>query len=191
MKKIPYECSTVNLVKDGGQHHSDEYKALNPAQLVPTLIIDGHTLTESLAIIDYLEETRPEPSLYPKDAYGKAKVRALSLHIAAGIQPIQNHAVLAYVGEKKMDWARHWIASGLKGLEEMLSKTAGRYCYGDNVTVADLCLVPQIYNAIRFEVDLSPYPICKRIYDDLSKLEPFHATHPSRQPDTPENEKAK
>jgi len=185
MKKVPYEYVVVIKEKQ-----TEEFKALNPAQLVPTLVIDGHTITESLAIIEYLEETHPEPSLLPKDAAGRAKVRAMSLHIVAGIQPIQNNTVLNYVGEKKLEWAQHWITKGLNSLETMLAKTAGRYSYGDTVTMVDLCLVPQIYNAVlRYPVDLSAFPTCKRVYDELLKLDAFQVSHPSRQPDTPENEK--
>jgi len=191
IKKIPYEYVDVNLVKEGGQQYTDEYTAINPARLVPALHIDGHTLGESMAMLEYLEDTRPEHPLLPKDAYGKAQVRAMSLQIVAGIQPLQNLPVLNKVGETKNEWAQHWIARGLQGLERMLAKTAGKYSYGDTLTMLDCCLAPQIYNAIRFNLDLLPFPICKRIYDDLLKVEEFRISHPANQPDTPESDKGK
>jgi len=145
-----------------------------------------------LAILEYLEETRPEHALLPKDAGDKAVVRAICQEIASGIQPIQNLPILNHVGggEKGQEWAKHWITVGFHVLEKMLSKTAGKYSFGDSVTIADCCLVPQVYNARRFKVDLTPFPCIERIDAALMELDAFKKSHPSRQPDTPDAERA-
>ncbi|KGL78417.1 Maleylacetoacetate isomerase, partial [Tinamus guttatus] len=185
LKGIAYNQVPVNLLKDGGQQHSAEYKILNPMQQVPALKIDGITLSQSLAIIHYLEETRPSPRLLPQDPKKRAQVRMISDHIVSGIQPLQNVSVLERVGEKKLEWAQHYIKSGFQALEQILQHTAGRYCVGDEVSMADLCLVPQVFNAERYKVDLAPYPTIIRINKALLELEAFQVSHPSRQPDTP------
>ncbi|XP_071972898.1 maleylacetoacetate isomerase isoform X4 [Engystomops pustulosus] len=154
-------------------------------QQVPALKIDGVTLSQSLAIIEYLEETHPSPPLLPKDPIKRAQCRMISDHIASGIQPVQNLAVLQRVGDAKLEWAQHFITKGFQALELLLQETAGQYCVGDQVTMADLCLVPQVANADRFKVDMTPYPTISRINHALLKLEAFHVSHPSRQPDTP------
>ncbi|XP_010214670.1 PREDICTED: maleylacetoacetate isomerase isoform X2 [Tinamus guttatus] len=154
-------------------------------QQVPALKIDGITLSQSLAIIHYLEETRPSPRLLPQDPKKRAQVRMISDHIVSGIQPLQNVSVLERVGEKKLEWAQHYIKSGFQALEQILQHTAGRYCVGDEVSMADLCLVPQVFNAERYKVDLAPYPTIIRINKALLELEAFQVSHPSRQPDTP------
>lgn len=155
---------------------------------VPALVIDGHTLADSLSIIEYLDETRPDPPLLPRDdPFKKALARQVSQTIASGIQPIQNLSVLKYLGdERKTEWGHHWINKGFCNLEKILERTSGKYCVGDEITMADLCLVPQVYNANRFKVDMSQFPVISRINDDLSKLEAFKASHPSKQPDCPE-----
>nr|XP_028574643.1 maleylacetoacetate isomerase isoform X1 [Podarcis muralis] len=185
LKGIAYDSAPVNLVKDGGQQLTPEYQAVNPMQQVPALKIDGITLSQSIAIIEYLEETRPKPSLLPQDPKKRALVRMISEHIASGIQPLQNLTVLEQFGEKKQDWAKNCISRGFKALEQILRETAGRYCVGDEVTMADLCLVPQVFNAGRFKVDLTPFPTINRINKALLELEAFQMSHPSRQPDTP------
>jgi len=189
LKQIPYECKPINLINNGGEQHVNEYKLINPAQMVPSLIIDGNTITQSLAIIEYLEEEFSSPPLLPKNAVEKAKVRALSLLIAADIQPIQNLGVLNYIGENKVQFAKHFIEKGFQVLEAMLKSTAGKFSYGDEITIADCCLVPQVYNALRFKVDMNQFPIIKRINDTLMELDAFKSTHPSRQPDTPSEER--
>lgn len=168
---------------------------------------DGHTLVESLAIMHYLEETRPQRPLLPQDVLKRAKVReicevlSLSLSllkhflnpttfrsqvIASGIQPLQNLIVLIHVGEeKKKEWAQHWITRGFRAIEKLLSTSAGKFCVGDEVTLADCCLVPQVFNARRFHVDLRPYPIILRIDRELEGHPAFRAAHPSNQPDCP------
>ncbi|XP_019407619.1 PREDICTED: maleylacetoacetate isomerase isoform X4 [Crocodylus porosus] len=158
LKGITYDQVPVNLLKDGGQQ---------------------------LAIIEYLEETRPNPRLLPQDQKKRAQVRMISDHIVSGIQPLQNLAILQRVGEKKLEWAQHYITNGFQALEQILKHTAGRYCVGDEVSMADLCLVPQVYNAERYKVDLAPYPTITRINKALLELEAFQVSHPTKQPDTP------
>nr|XP_060613899.1 maleylacetoacetate isomerase isoform X2 [Anolis sagrei ordinatus] len=190
LKGIAYDPSPVNLVKDGGQQLSPEFQAVNPMKQVPALRIDGITLSQSLAIIEYLEETRPNPRILPQDPKKRAQVRMISEHITSGIQPLQNLSVLQQMGDKKLDWAQRCISSGFEALERILQETAGRYCVGNEVTMADLCLVPQVYNADRYQVDLTPYHTIRRINKALLELEAFQTSHPSRQPDTPSDLKA-
>ncbi|XP_053143071.1 maleylacetoacetate isomerase isoform X2 [Hemicordylus capensis] len=190
LKGIAYEQAPVHLLKDGGQQHSSEFQALNPMQQVPALKIDGVTLSQSLAIIEYLEETRPNPRILPQDPKKRAQVRMISDHIVSGIQPLQNLSVLQQMGEKQQEWAEHCISRGFKAVEQVLQETAGRYCVGDEVTMADLCLVPQVYNAARFKVDLAPYPTIVRINKALLELDAFQISHPCRQPDTPPETRA-
>ncbi|XP_078516083.1 maleylacetoacetate isomerase isoform X2 [Lissotriton helveticus] len=186
LKDMEYDLVPVNLIKEGGQQLASDYSTVNPMQQVPALTIDGITLGQSLAIIQYLDETRPTPRLLPQDPKKRAQVRMISDHIVSGIQPLQNLAVLKRVGEeKKNSWAQHYITRGFQALEQILQGTAGKYCVEDEVSMADLCLVPQVYNADRFKVDLSPYPTITRINKALLELEAFKQTHPSRQPDTP------
>ncbi|KAJ1104737.1 hypothetical protein NDU88_002146 [Pleurodeles waltl] len=186
LKGIEYDLVPVNLIKDGGQQLGSDYRKVNPMQQVPALTIDGLKLSQSLAIIQYLDETRPTPRLLPQDPKKRAQVRMISDHIVSGIQPLQNLAVLKQVGEEKMvSWAQHYITRGFQALEQLLQDTAGKYCVEDEVSMADLCLVPQVYNAERFKVDLTPYPTITRINQALLELEAFKQAHPSRQPDTP------
>ncbi|XP_052638784.1 maleylacetoacetate isomerase isoform X2 [Harpia harpyja] len=185
LKGIAYDVVPVNLLKDGGQQFSAEFKAVNPMQQVPALKIDGITLSQSLAIIHYLEDTCPNPRLLPQDLKKRAQVRMIADHIVSGIQPLQNLSILKQMGEKKMEWARNCIASGFQALEQTLQHTAGCYCVGDEVSMADLCLVPQVFNAERFKVDMGPYPTITRINKALLELEAFKVSHPSLQPDTP------
>ncbi|XP_056408178.1 maleylacetoacetate isomerase isoform X2 [Hyla sarda] len=185
LKGIQYDQHPVNLIQDGGQQLTDDYRRVSPMQQVPALRIDGVTLSQSLAIIEYLEETRPHPPLFPRDPIRRAQCREISDLIASGIQPVQNLAVLQRVGDGKLEWAQHFITKGFQALEVLLRNTAGRYCVGDEVTMADLCLVPQVVNADRFKVDLRPYPTISRINQALLQLEAFQVSHPSRQPDTP------
>lgn len=190
LKGIEYDYKAVHLVKDGGEQYAEDYKIVNPQCEVPSLEIDGHTLTQSMAIIEYIDETRDAPPyLLPRNDPGKrAEVRRLSQCIACGIQPIQNLRVLQYVGsDKKVEWGKYWIEYGFTSLEQLLSKTSGKYCVGDEVTMVDLCLVPQVYNAGRFGVNMTNFPIISRINTALSNLEAFKIAHPSQQPDCPDD----
>ncbi|XP_046906059.1 maleylacetoacetate isomerase [Hypomesus transpacificus] len=164
---------------------SDQYKVLNPMKQVPAVQIDGVTLSQSLAVIQYIEETRPGPRLLPTDPKKRAQVRMVSDLICSGIQPLQNLTVLQKIGAEKMQWAQHFITRGFEALEPMLKETAGTYCVGDEISMADICLVPQVYNADRFKVDISPFPTIKRLNQTLMEMEAFKVSHPSCQPDTP------
>ncbi|KAJ7417623.1 Maleylacetoacetate isomerase [Willisornis vidua] len=194
LKGISYDLVPVNLVKDGGQQFSAEFKALNPMQQVPALKIDGITLSQSLAIIHYLEETRPNPRLLPQDPKKRAQVRMIADHIVSGIQPLQGQNALVHNSQSKKSLVSFSIEFPmphstvpplLTALEQILQHTAGRYCVGNEVSMADLCLAPQVANAERFKVDMGPYPTITRINKALLELEAFKVSHPSRQPDTP------
>jgi maleylacetoacetate isomerase len=183
LKGVDYEAVQVNLV-EGGQK-GPEYRAVNPQGLIPALEIDGRLLTQSLAIVDYLESTRPEPALLPADPAEAAHVRALALVVACDIHPLNNLRVLKYLAgplalpqEARDIWYRHWLAEGLPALEAMAAPRAGRFLYGDAPSLADVCLVPQLFNARRFEVPLDDYPTLLRADAEANRLEAFAAAHP-------------
>lgn len=182
-KGIPYEYRAVNLLLK--EQQSAEYTSNNPSQLLPTLVIDNVVLSQSIAILEYLEERRPESwRLMPMEANKRAYVRAIVQAIASDIQPIQNLRVLQQLDvEKRTEWAKQVITQGFKAVEKLLQQYAGKYCVGDEVSLADVCLVPQVYNARRFQVDLSQFPLISRIESDLSVLEAFKKAHPDQQPD--------
>ncbi|XP_056915211.1 maleylacetoacetate isomerase isoform X1 [Takifugu flavidus] len=165
---------------------TEQYKTLNPMQQVPAVEIDGITLSQSLAVIQYIDETRPGPRLLPADPKKRAQVRMISDLIASGIQPLQNLYVIQKMGAEKMQWAQHFIDRGFRALEPILKETSGTYCVDDEISMADICLVPQVYNAERFKVDLEKYPTIKRLNQTLREIEAFRVSHPSCQPDTPE-----
>ena len=176
-----------------GNQRAQDYLALNPQGLVPALALDdGRVLTQSLAIVEYLEETYPEPPLLPAEAAARARVRAIALQIACDIHPLNNLRVLNYLlgtlgvaKEQKDGWYRYWVDVGFEALEKMLSHDAdtGRFCHGERPTLADVCLVPQIANARRFNIDMSPYPTLARIESACNAIEAFAAAAPARQPD--------
>ena len=191
-KGIPHGTVPVHLTRDGGQQHSESYRELNPQGLVPALADDGHVIGQSLAIIEYLEETHPEPPLLPGDFAGRAQVRAMALGIACDIHPLNNLRVLNYLrgtlgqGDPQVaEWVRHWIGEGFKALEELACRHGdGRhYLHGDRVTLADVCLVPQMYNARRYYCDLTPHPALVAIDAHLTTLPAFAAARPDVQPD--------
>ena len=191
-KQLPYTYVPVSLLKDGGEHLSDAYRAINPLQAVPTLMVDGRPLSESLAIIEFLEETCPEPALLPREPFARAQARRIAEAINAGMQPLQNLRVLRkldqdwQVGDEgKKAWAAHFNLVGLRALERLVQGSAGRYCVGDTVTVADLCLVPQLYGARRFGVDVAAFPTLLRIEAALMELPAFAEAVPAKQPDCP------
>jgi maleylacetoacetate isomerase len=188
---VPDERTFVHLRM--GNQRAQDYLALNPQGLVPALALDdGPVLTQSLAIIEYLDETRPSPPLLPADPVGRARVRAIALAIACEIHPLNNLRVLNYLvntlgttAAQKNGWYKYWIDVGLEALETQLAREhgTGRFCHGDDVTLADVCLVPQLSNARRFDVDLSPYPTLTRIEAACTALAPFASAAPQRQPD--------
>lgn len=191
-KGLDYDYVPVHLLKDGGQQFSAEYRALNPASLVPALQDEGRVLTQSLAIIEYLEETHPQPPLLPGDAAGRARVRSLALSIACEIHPLNNLRVLGYLAktlgaseEQKNAWYRHWVETGLGTVEAMLAgdPRTGRYCHGETPTLADVLLVPQIFNAQRFDCRLDHVPTVMRIHAQCMTLPAFAGAVPAVQPD--------
>lgn len=194
VKDIAYDSIPVHLLQDGGQQLLPAYRAVNPSALVPALDDDGAILTQSLAMLEYLDETRPAMPLLPPDALGRARVRALALAIACDAHPLTNLRVLKYLkntlclsDEAKQEWYRHWMAEGLAAVEALLAQGdpagTGLFCHGDSPTMADCCLVPQVFNAQRFAIDLAPYPRVARIHAHCAGLPAFAAAHPSQQPD--------
>ena len=193
LKGLKPELRFVHLGKDGGEHHSEAYKRINPQQLVPALVSGGHTIGQSLAIIEYLDEVAPKPPLLPKDAIAKARVRQIALGVACDIHPLPNLRVLQYLKNQLhadegalLEWQRHWIGEGLAALEQLLTgdPATGKFCHGDDPTMADACLIPQLYNARhRVNMDLSSYPTLLRIEEAAYKLPAFVAARPENQPD--------
>jgi len=190
LKGLAHETSFVHLIKDGGQQRATAYRALNPQALVPTLEHDGRVVTQSLAIIEYLDEIQPEPLLLPGDAESRAKVRAFALAIACDIHPLNNLRVLEYLkgplqqGQAAVDaWYRHWVETGLAACHALLPAAHGRFCFGDRPTLADACLVPQLYNARRFNCDLSAVPRLLVIDEACRALPAFANAAPEVQPD--------
>ena len=190
LKGIRYEPVFVHLAK--GRHREAEYTDVNPQALLPTIELDdGTRLTQSLAIIEWLDEKHPTPPLIPKDSLARARVRSLSYLIASEIHPLNNLRVLQHLkralgqSQEQIDqWYRHWIADGLAKLEADLGRGgAAKFCYGDSPTMADCCLVPQIFNAKRYSCDLAPYPTTLRVFEQCMKLEAFDRAQPSKQPD--------
>jgi len=191
-KGIPHGTVPVHLVRDGGQQHSESYHEVNPQERVPALEEDVRVLSQSLAIIEYLEETHPEPPLLPVDFAGRAIVRQMALSVACEIHPLQNSRVLNYLrgplaqGDGPVaEWVRHWIGEGFAALEELARRHGdGRTSLHSNgVSMADLCLAPQMYNARRYHLDLRPYPALVAIDAHLMTLPAFSTTRPEAQPD--------
>ncbi len=192
LKGLPYELVPVHLLKDGGEQHTESFRALNPDALVPVLENEGVALTQSLAIIEYLEETYPTPALLATNAIDRAWQRSVALMIACDIHPINNLRILQYLTndlhvseEDKNKWYRHWCEQGLAAIERMLVNDVrvGRYCYGDSPSLADCFLIPQIANAKRLQCNLTDMPTLLRINNACLQLDAFILASPAQQPD--------
>lgn len=196
LKGLAYRYEAVHLLDDGGHQHRESYQALNPMRVVPTLVVERHpehhVVTQSVAICELLGELFPETPLLPTAPFERAQVRALVEVVNSGIQPIANLAVLRHLArELKLDesarnaWIQHWISRGLEGLERMLAASARSFAVGDTPTLADCFIVPQLYNARRYALDLSPYPRLQHIEASCLALPAFQRALPERQPDAP------
>ena len=190
LKNLSYDYVSIDLAK--GAHRKPEWGAINPQNLVPVLEDDGARLYQSIAVMEYLEETHPQPPLLPRDPLERARVRSLALIVACEIHPLNNPRVLNYVTaqigaaeEQKLAWYAHWVSVGFDALEKRLVNEpgTGRYCHGDAPSLADACLVPQVANAVRFNVALEPYPIIRRINATCLEHEAFRKAAPENQPD--------
>ncbi len=193
LKGLDYDYVPVHLTRDGGMQFREPYKSLNPQQLVPLLDDRGFRLSQSLAIIEYLDEKFPEQPLLPASIEGRARVRQLALAISCDIHPLQNLRVLKYLTgplalseDQKTTWIKHWLGLGLEALEAELanSPTRGTFCFGDTPTMADCALVPQIFSARRFSVDLAGFPTLRAIHAACEAVPAIAAAHPAAQPDS-------
>lgn len=194
LKGLAYDTVPVNLIRDGGEQHAPEYAATNPQKLVPVLQHGGRAIRQSLAVIEYLDETWPSPPLLPATARARARARTLAQLIACDIHPLNNLRVLQYLEREwhapqpeREEWVRHWIREGFAALETLLADdpSTGTFCEGDLPGIADCCLVPQVYNARRFNIDLGPFPTIVRIDAACLALPAFDAARPELQPDAP------
>ena len=192
LKGVEYTSLPVHLIRDGGEQHTPEFRQRNPQGLVPVLSDNGTDINQSLAIIGYLDETRPQPPLLPPAPVERARVRSLATMIACDIHPICNLRVLQYLGgelgiddDQRNGWIHHWIGQGFAAIETRLSgdDATGTYCHGEKPGLADICLVPQVYNADRFECDMNPYPTIRRIQTACLELAEFRDAAPENQID--------
>jgi maleylacetoacetate isomerase len=191
LKGMDADYRYVHLVQDGGQQHAPDYVKLNPQELVPALREGDQVFTQSLAVCEYLEDEHPEVSVLPADAPGRARVRALAQVVACDIHPLNNLRVLKYLEDElrvdkdaRIRWYRHWVEEGFRALETLLDDPrTGRYCHGSYPTLADACLVPQVYNARRFGCDMDAFPIIKRIDAECLELDAFRRAAPEQQED--------
>jgi maleylacetoacetate isomerase len=190
LKNLDYEYASVNLAR--GESRSASYQGLNPQGRVPALEHNGVLITQSLAICEYMEETWPNPPALPRDAAGRARVRALALAVACEIHPIGGGRAQSFIGKmfqasdaQRAEWSLHWMNEGFREIEEMLAKSprTRRFCHGDSPTLADAFLVPQVYNAKLLKMDFAAFPTIHRINDECMKLEAFERARPERQPD--------
>lgn len=194
LKGLSYTYTPVHLLQNGGEQYSDAYKSLNPLSGVPTLLHGDKAISQSFAIIEYLEDAFPNtPKIFPQDAFLRAKVRQFCEIINADIHPLQNLRVMQYLekqvhlnADQKNTWLNKWIVKGLTAAEKTLESYSGTYCFGDTVTAADLFLVPQLFSSQRFNIDISHFQQLSKIYENCNQLEAFKKAHPYRQPDTPE-----
>jgi len=203
-KELPFEYRPIHLVDAGGEQYTDQYKTLNPASEVPTLVHGENTIAQSMAILEYLEDAFPVPKLLPRatghdngqianqDAYQRARIRQFCENINC-THPLQNLKILKYLETElkqpeaaREAWLNRWISNGLQVAETLAARTSGKYCFGDEVTLADVFLIPQLFSAHRFKVNTDAYSTLRKIADNCSKLPAFQKAHPFVQPDTPE-----
>lgn len=194
LKGLAYQTVPVHLVRDGGEQHAEEFRALNPQELVPVLMHGDRAMRQSLAILEYLDETWPESPLLPAASRNRQRVRAIAQAVACEIHPLNNLRVLQYFGDvwnvptaERDGWVRHWIGTGFQAIEAMLAghPSTGRFCEGDRPGMADCCLVPQVYNARRFGVEMGAFPTIEKIEQVCLELPAFQDAHPDAQPDAP------
>ena len=194
LKQLHYETVPVHLIEGGGQQHTLEYRAIQPQALVPALMHGNRVLRQSMAIIEYLDETWPDPPLLPAKARDRARARAIAQIIACDVHPLANLRVMQYFEREwgvplpeRDEWVRHWISDGLAAVESMLAEhhSTGTYCDGELPGLPDCCLIPQVYNARRFSVDLASFPTIRRINDACMLLPAFNAARPDLQLDAP------
>lgn len=192
LKGLEYELIPVHLVRNGGEHHAAEFMELNPQGLVPVLTDGGRVYRQSMAILEYLDEAYPDFPLLPAEIRARGRVRSLAHIIACDIHPLNNLRVMMYLekeldirGRRKADWMAYWMGEGFRAFESLLvqSPTTGEFCEGDYPTMADCCLVPQVYNANRFRCDLTPYPEIRRIVANCQQMAAFSDAAPEAQPD--------
>jgi len=189
-KQLPYETVPVHLVKNGGEQHLPGYLAKNPMGLVPCLEDETVILSQSIAICEYLNEAHPVPSLLPENLAERAWVRSVCNLVACDIHPLNNLRVLNFLTKtlghdeaEKNDWYRHWVSDGFAALEKQLENKAGRHCWGDTITMADAFVIPQVFNALRFNCSMQAYPTLQRVYDNAMLLTVFQQAAPTAQPD--------
>ena len=192
LRGLPYEYVPIHLNRNGGEQFAADFSALNPQQLVPVLDDSGFRVAQSIATLEYLEEHYPTPALLPSVDVERARVREVVQYIACDIHPLNNLRVLKFLtgtlqlsDEQKKTWISHWLETGLAALESQLdhASTRGAFCFGDSPTLADCCLMPQLFNARRFDVDVDRYPTLREIEKNCESIEAFRLAHPSRQPD--------
>lgn len=190
LKALDFESVPVHLVKNGGEQHSDSYVEMNPTHLVPTFVDGNFTLHQSMAVIDYLDEKYPQVPLYPSNLVEKSQVKALALDVACEVHPVNNLRVQQYLAntlatteQQKLAWSHHWMNIGFAAIEKQLSATSGQYSFGDKITMADICLVPQVYNANRFSLDMKPFPNIVRVVNNCNELIAFQRALPENQSD--------
>lgn len=191
-KNLDYDYEPVHLLNNGGEQHSDLYRQLNPMGGVPTLVSGNKVLSQSAAIIQYLEDEFPQPALLPNDHFLKAKIRQFCDNINCEMHPLQNLRVLQYLsreykveGPQQTAWIHHWMRQGFQATETMLDEFSALYCFGDSITMADVFLAPQCVTAQRFEFPIGDYPKTSKVFDRLMEIESFQKAHPSVQPDSP------
>lgn len=191
-KNLDFEYRAVHLLNNGGEQNGASYKDLNAMGEVPTLVHNGQSIAQSVAIIEYLEEVFPQNPLFPKDPFEKAQVRQFCETINSFMHPLGNLKVLQYLEQhhhytqlQKEEWFAHWNYRGYSALEKTLEKTSGTFCFGDQISAADVFLIPQMFASLRFNVDLKTYPLCEKIYNNCKTVTAFQKAHPLNQPDSP------